>query len=79
MLAKLWKKLLLAVCIVACIYNIMNKLVSRISLETQLNSVIEQTGIPNLINKEESSKTNTDNANMEEVEDSDNERIVVIY
>lgn len=39
MLAKIWKKLLLAICIIACIYNVMNKLVSRTSLETQLKSV----------------------------------------
>ena len=39
MLAKIWKKLLLAICIIACIYNVMNKLVSRTSLEAQLKSV----------------------------------------
>ena len=38
MLAKLWKKVLLAVCIVACIFNIMTKLVSRNSLEVNLKS-----------------------------------------
>lgn len=38
MLAKLWKKFLLAVCIVACIFNIMIKLVSRNSLEVNLKS-----------------------------------------
>lgn len=36
MLAKLWKKVLLAVCIIACIYNIMSKLVNRASLEANL-------------------------------------------
>ena len=39
MLAKIWKKLLFAICIIACIYNVMNKLVSRTSLEVQLKSV----------------------------------------
>ena len=38
MLAKLWKKVLLAVCIIACIFNIMYKLVNRTSLEVNLNS-----------------------------------------
>ncbi len=38
MLAKLWKKVLLAVCIVACIFNIMSKLVNRNSLEVNLKS-----------------------------------------
>lgn len=79
MLAKIWKKLLLAICIIACIYNVMNKLVSRKSLETQLNSVIEQTGIPNLLNKEESSETSTTNANIEKNENSDDDTVVVIY
>lgn len=36
MLAKMWKKFLLAVCIIACIYNIMSKLVNRASLEANL-------------------------------------------
>ncbi len=36
MLAKMWKKVLLAVCIIACIYNIMSKLVNRASLEANL-------------------------------------------
>lgn len=36
MLAKIWKKALLAICIIACIYNIMSKLVNRASLEANL-------------------------------------------
>ena len=36
MLAKMWKKVLLAVCIIACIFNIMTKLVNRHSLESNL-------------------------------------------
>ena len=39
MLAKIWKKVLLAICIIACIYNIMSKLVNRTSLELNLKSV----------------------------------------
>lgn len=39
MLAKIWKKVLMAICIVACVYNVMHKLVSRTSLELQLKSV----------------------------------------
>lgn len=38
MLAKLWKKVLLAICIIACIFNIMSKLVNRTSLEANLKS-----------------------------------------
>ena len=36
MLAKIWKKLLLAICIIACIYNVTAKLVNRHSLEENL-------------------------------------------
>ena len=39
MLAKIWKKVLLAVCIIACLFNIMSKLVNRTSLEINLKSV----------------------------------------
>ena len=39
MLAKIWKKVLLTICIIACIYNVMNKLVSRTSLEVQLKNI----------------------------------------
>ena len=39
MLAKLWKKVLLAVCIIACIFNIMYKIVNRHSLKVNLESV----------------------------------------
>ena len=41
MLAKMWKKVLLAVCIVACLFNIMSKIVNRHSLEVNLESVNE--------------------------------------
>ena len=36
MLAKIWKKIGIFILIVACIFNIMIKLVKRISLNTQL-------------------------------------------
>ena len=39
MLAKVWKKVLLAICIIACIYNVMSKIVYRHSLEENLKSV----------------------------------------
>ena len=38
MLAKSWKKILLAICIVACIYNVMSKIVNRHSLEDNLKT-----------------------------------------
>ncbi len=53
MLPKIWKKLLLAICIIACIYNIMSKLVNRNSLEVNLKSVDDGTTVFNLFQKEE--------------------------
>ena len=78
MLAKLWKKVLLAICVIACIYNVMNKLVSRTSLEVQLNSI----ELSPLTNEEvyeyeknySSSKVDIDN---EEDEESDESFVVV--
>lgn len=52
MLAKVWKKALLAVCILACIYNVTHKLVSRTSLETQLKSVENQAGLIDMFKTE---------------------------
>ena len=40
MLAKIWKKLCIFILIVACIFNIMLKLVQRISLNTQIKDSI---------------------------------------
>jgi len=40
MLAKIWKKLGIFILIVACIFNIMIKLVQRISLNTQLQESV---------------------------------------
>ena len=59
MLAKVWKKALFAICIIACIYNVMYKLVGRTSLEVQLKSVQNQTSlIEEIEEKEENSVEN---------------------
>ena len=61
MLAKIWKKVLLAVCIVACLFNIMSKLVSRTSLEINLKSVENGEGIFSIFeNKEEEQEEESD-------------------
>ena len=39
MLAKIWKKVLFAICIIACLFNVVSKIVSRNSLEINLKSV----------------------------------------
>ncbi len=56
MLAKLWKKVLLAVCIVACIFNIMTKLVSRNSLEVNLKSANDGNTVFDFTRKEKEDK-----------------------
>ena len=53
MLAKLWKKILLAICIVACIFNIMSKLVNRHSLKENLESANDGETVFSIFQKEE--------------------------
>lgn len=53
MLAKLWKKVLLAVCIIACLFNIVSKIVNRHSLEVNLESVNDGSVVFNLSKDEE--------------------------
>lgn len=38
MIAKIWKKVLLFILIVACLFNIVNKLVHKASLDQELES-----------------------------------------
>ena len=40
MLAKIWKKLLLAVCIIAILFNVMYKLVHRVDITEEMKSVM---------------------------------------
>lgn len=41
MIAKIWKKVLFVILIVACLFNIVNKLVHKASLEEELESSAE--------------------------------------
>ena len=41
MLAKIWKKLGIFILIVACIFNIMLKLVEKVSLNNQIKSSVQ--------------------------------------
>ena len=41
MIAKIWKKVLFVILIVACLFNIVNKLVHKASLEQELQSSAE--------------------------------------
>lgn len=59
MLAKVWKKLLLAICIIAILFNITSKLVKRTNLGTQLKSVVGGTSISEFFKDKEESINNT--------------------
>lgn len=77
MLAKMWKKVLLAICIIACIYNLMSKLVNRHSLEsnlqsandgnTVLDSIIQEKNEveENVVVEEETNSTSEENVTQE--------------
>ena len=41
MIAKIWKKLLLFVLIIACLFNIINKLVHKASMEEEVRASAE--------------------------------------
>lgn len=90
MLAKVWKKALLAVCILACVINVMYKLISRTSLDVQLKSVQEQTSATNIWEdkqdepeeenlSEEKQAEKQAEENKKEEKSSDDDTIVVIY
>lgn len=53
MLAKLWKKVLLAVCIVACLFNIMSKLVNRGSLKENLENANDGVTVFDIFKKDD--------------------------
>lgn len=59
MLAKIWKKLLLAVCIIAILFNITAKLVNRISLEKAISSAPEGVNMREILNITEEQRTTT--------------------
>ena len=40
-MAKIWKKLLLAILIVACLFNVVSKIVKRYSLKEEMQSSIQ--------------------------------------
>lgn len=60
MLAKMWKKVLLAVCIIACLFNIMTKIVNRHSLEVNLESVNDGSVVFDFSKEEEKTTSNSD-------------------
>ena len=54
MLAKYWKKIGMLILIIACVFNIMSKLVNKVSLNQEMIS----SAIYSLQNKEEENKNN---------------------
>ncbi len=64
MLAKIWKKIALAVCIIAVLFNITSKLVKKTNLKDELQSVIGGEAISfteeSAENQEETSNTNAE-------------------
>ena len=61
MLAKIWKKLLLAICIIAILFNVTAKLVNRISLEKAISSSPEGVNVREILNVTEEENTVTSN------------------
>lgn len=57
MLAKVWKKVLFAICIIACIYNVMSKIVNRHSLEENLKKANDGNVVFDLSSKEKNGNT----------------------
>ena len=68
MLAKLWKKVLLAVCIIACLFNITSKLVNRHSLKENLETANDGVLVYDIFQKNEDTK-------QEAVEGEENEQV----
>jgi len=74
MLAKIWKKLLMAILIIACLYNITAKLVNKLSLEDQLNIVKEEESITEFVtNLHESVEKAITTGVVEDAEEIDDE------
>lgn len=59
MLAKVWKKLLLAICIIAVLFNITAKLVNRTSLEKAIKSSPEGVNVKEVLNITDEEQTST--------------------
>ncbi len=79
MLAKLWKKVLLAVCIVACLFNITSKLVNRHSLKDNLEKANDGVTVFDILKNDENSDIEAikdvitkEDVTQEEITNSDN-------
>lgn len=43
MLARYWKKIGLFILIIACVFNVMGKIMSKVSFDNELNATVEYT------------------------------------
>ena len=55
-MAKIWKKLLMEILIIACLFNIVNKIVKKYSLKQEVESSIEYMQQANEISNIEQNK-----------------------
>lgn len=55
-MGKIWKKLLFVILILACLFNIVSKLVMRNSLQTELQATLDY-----FFNREENNQNQTEN------------------
>ena len=60
MLAKMWKKIMLFICVIAILFNITSKLVYKTNLAAQLKSVIGGSSLSEYFQKEENTTINSE-------------------
>ena len=53
MLAKVWKKFLLVICVIACLFNITYKIVNKTSLKIELQSIVGGESLSSIFNNKE--------------------------
>ena len=53
MVAKLWKKVLLVIVIIACLYNVVAKLATKISFKEQMEAITDYAKTLDITNKTE--------------------------
>ena len=87
MLAKLWKKVLMFILIVACLFNVVFKLVNNLSLEKELLSSAqyiqdmqdaEKAKAEQEKNEKEKSSESTEQSNQQNDEKNTQENVIVI-
>ena len=77
MLAKYWKKIGLFILIVACIFNILNKLVKKVSFNTELEA--SATYVNQIYQEENTSNDYNDNVSEKNDEDIERKRMLEEY